>query len=96
MVWIFDHSSCHGAFAEDALNAHKMNARPGGKQPLMRDTVWQGRVQKMVFSIGVAKGLIQVLKERGKYWNGMKLEEMRTELASHQDFKEEKLALNTS
>ena len=30
--------------------------------PLMRVTVWQGRVQKMVFSIGVAKGLIQVLK----------------------------------
>ena len=88
VVWIFDHSSCHRAFADDALNAYKMNARPGGKQPLMRDTVWQGRVQKMVFSIGVAKGLIQVLKERGKYRNGMKLEEMRAELASHQDFKE--------
>ena len=90
VVWIFDHSSCHGAFAEDALNAYKMNARPGGKQPLLRDTVWQGRVQKMVFSVGVAKGLIQVLKERGKYRNGMKLDEMRAELASHQDFKEEK------
>ena len=67
-----------------------MNACPGGKQPLMWDTVWQGRVQKMVFSVGVAKGLIQVLKERGKYRNGMKLDEMRAELASHQDFKEEK------
>ena len=82
-------------FAEDALNASKMNAHPGGKQPLMRDTVWQGRVQRMVFSIGVAKGLIQILKERGKYRNGMKLDEM-IELASHQDFKRRKLALNTS
>ena len=27
----------------------------------------QGRGQKMVFSIGVAKGLIQVLKEQRKY-----------------------------
>ena len=90
VLWIFDHSSSHGAFAEDALNASKMNARPGSKQPLMRDTVWQGRVQRMVFSIGVAKGLIQILNERGKYRNGMKLDEMRAELASHQDFKEEK------
>ena len=64
VVWVFDHSSCHGAFVENALNAYKMNARPGGKQHLI-DTVWQGRVQKMVFSVGVATGLIQVLK-RGK------------------------------
>ena len=91
VVWIFDHSSCHGAFAENALNAYRMNARPGGKQPLMQDAVWQGRVQKMVFSIGVAKGLIQVLKERGKYQNGMKLDEMRAELASHQDFKKTRI-----
>ena len=90
VVWVFDHSSCHGAYAEDSLNAHKMNAKPGGKQPKMRDTVWEGRPQSMVFSIGVPKGLIQVLKERGKYRNGMKLEEMRQEIASHPDFKNEK------
>ena len=67
-----------------------MNAKPGGKQPKMRDTVWYGKVQKLVFRIGVSKGLIQVLKERGKYHEKMKLEEMRAELASHTDFKEEK------
>ena len=33
---------------------------------------------------------IQVLKERGRYHPGIKLQEMRDELASHQDFKEEK------
>ena len=90
IVWVFDHSSCHGAYSEDSLNAYKMNAKPGGKQPKMRDTVWQGKVQRMVFNIGIPKGLIQVLTERGKYHKGMKLEEMRAEIASHTDFKEEK------
>ena len=31
-VWIFDHSSCHGAMAEDALDVNSMNVKPGGKQ----------------------------------------------------------------
>ena len=35
VIWIFDHSSCHGAYSDDALNAYKMNAKPGGKQPKM-------------------------------------------------------------
>ena len=39
LVWIFDHSSCHGAYADDALNANRMNAKPGGKKPIMRDTI---------------------------------------------------------
>ena len=25
LVWIFDHSSCHGTYGDDALNAYKMN-----------------------------------------------------------------------
>lgn len=44
----------------------------------------------MVFNLGVPKGLIQILTERGKYRKGMKLEEMRMEIASHKDFSEEK------
>ena len=32
--WFFDQSSGHMAFAEDALNAKKMNAKPGGAQPI--------------------------------------------------------------
>lgn len=71
-------------------NAYKINANPGGKQPLMRDTAWQGKVQRMIFNIGIAKGCIQVLKERGKYHPSTKLEDMRQELVSHPDFKEEK------
>ncbi|KAJ7111417.1 hypothetical protein C8R44DRAFT_528714, partial [Mycena epipterygia] len=38
-VFIFDCSSAHEAFASDALQAHKMNRSPGGKQPKMRDTI---------------------------------------------------------
>ena len=25
LVWLFDQSSCHRAFADDAINAHRMN-----------------------------------------------------------------------
>ena len=40
----------------------------------------------MVFNVGVPKGLIQVLKERGRHHNGMKLDEMRAEISGHPDF----------
>ena len=60
----------------------------------MRDTaaVWNGKVQKLALTIGLPKGLIQVLKEKGNYREGMKLDEMRAELAiaNYTDFKEEK------
>ena len=32
MLRMFDQSSCNGAIAEDASNAYKMNAEPGGKE----------------------------------------------------------------
>ena len=51
-----------------------MNAKPGDKQHVLRDTVWEGRVQKMVIDSDVSKRLIQVLKERGKYRAKTKLE----------------------
>jgi len=35
VVWLFNHSSCHWAFAEDALNAKVMNVKPGGTQQCM-------------------------------------------------------------
>lgn len=31
-VWIFDHSSCHAAMAEDSLDVSKMNVNPGGNK----------------------------------------------------------------
>jgi hypothetical protein len=38
-VFVFDRSSAHEGFAEDALNANPMNVNPGGKQKKMRDTI---------------------------------------------------------
>ena len=79
-VFIFDCSSAHEAFSSDALLAHKMNRGPGGKQPMMRDTIIPGTniTQSMVFSAnyqgnskdgtslaGKPKGMEQVLQERG-------------------------------
>jgi len=89
-VWVFDHSSCHAAMADDALDASKMNVNPGGKQRKMRDTVWNGRVQKMNDSRGVPKGMCRVLTERGVDVSGMKAEQMRATLAAMDDFKNEK------
>ena len=65
VVWLFDQSSCHKAYAEDALNAKRMNVKPGGAQPHMRDTEWAGKPQKLVDRHGIPKGMKQILKERG-------------------------------
>ncbi|KAF7320910.1 hypothetical protein HMN09_00177700 [Mycena chlorophos] len=53
-VFIFDCSSAHEAYASDALLAHKMNLKPGGKQPIMHATTIPGTTQRqsMVFEVG--------------------------------------------
>ena len=94
-VWCFDHSCGHTAFAEDALIASKMNKGPGGKQPKMRDTVWNGQPQTMTLPDGRPKGAALVLEERGYNTRGMKLGEMRAILADHDDFKNEKCRVDT-
>ena len=50
-VWMFDNSTGHARFNEDALRATTtcMNFNVGGKQNKMRDTKWEGRDQTMVF-----------------------------------------------
>ena len=54
--------------ADDALDATKMNVKPGGKQPIMHDTVWNGKRWKMYFTARdgtkVPKGMKMVLEER--------------------------------
>ena len=95
VIWLFDHSSGHTAFADDALNVNKMNVRPGGAQPKMRDTTWRGRVQKMVLSDGTPKGMKQVLIERGINVTKMKAEQMREVLQEMPDFKYEKTKVET-
>ena len=90
LVWIFDHSSCHTAMADDALDAGKMNVNPGGKQPVMRDTVWAGKQQKMTFTLGIPKGLRRVLEERGINTSSLTGPQMKKILSNHDDFKNEK------
>jgi len=63
LMWLFDNSSCQNVYAADARNASVMNAKPGGIQPHMKDTIWNEKVQRMVLNIGMPKGLIQVLSE---------------------------------
>ena len=74
LYYVFDHSSCHGIYADDALYASKMNLKPGGKQPIMYDTYWKGTLQCMVFPNGTPKGLKNIMMERGIKVRGLKLQ----------------------
>lgn len=93
LVWLFDQSSGHCAFRDDALNVNKMNVKPGGTQPKMRDTTWEGKRQRMVLPDGRPKGMKRVLEERGVDTENMKAADMRLILGGHDDFKYEKTAL---
>eukprot|EP01083_Nonionella_stella_P004173 11996_1 len=96
LKFIFDHSTNHDKYASDALVANRMNRRPGGKQPILRngyykDTTGNRVSQQMWIDVNgerVAKGMELVLKERGvvipSEWN---VPDLRKELASHDDFK---------
>ena len=93
-VWVFDHSSCHAAMADDALDVGKMNVKPGGKQRIMHDTTWNGRVWKLYYKERdgkkVAKGMKMVLEERGISTAAKTGDWMRKILGSHSDFRDEK------
>ena len=88
-MFIFDQSSCHHVFSDDALKACVINILPGGAQPSMRDTVWAGIVQKMALN-GTPKGMRQVLEERRINTAHMKGDDTRIVLANHEDFYTEK------
>ena len=64
-IFLFDNAPSHKKFADNALNASNMNVYPGGKQPALRDGLWEGNVQKMVLPDGTPKGMRMVLQERG-------------------------------
>ena len=67
-----------------------MNVKPGGKQPVIHDTVYNGKSQKMVLRNETPKGMKLVLQERGVDVSGMKAEDMRVALQQTHDFKYEK------
>ena len=87
---MFDSSSCHRAYGPDALNSKTTNVKPGGAQPPLRDTTWAGRLQKLVDSNGVPKGMKKVLEERGVNTATLKADDMWEILANHADFASEK------
>ena len=72
-LFAFDNAASHCAFSPDALVASKMNLRPGGKQPRMKDGWFGGVRQSMTFPDDYEdpalrsqpKGIQQVLEERG-------------------------------
>ena len=89
-VFTFDNAPCHRKVSDDALNAEKMNVKSGGKQPIMRDTEWNGQVQKMTLPDGTPKGMKLVLQEREIDVTGMNAAKMREVLAKHPDFASQK------
>ncbi len=49
---LFGNAPSHRKFAPGALDAATMNVNPGGKQPKLHDTTWNGDVQMMCLSDG--------------------------------------------
>ena len=92
-LFLFDNAPSHKKQADDALNADRMNVHPGGMQPPMRDTQWDGKVQRLVFDDGTPKGMKEILKERGVNTRGMRAAEMRATLKTHTDFQGAKTLL---
>ena len=84
---------CHTAMAEDALVASRLQAYSGGGQPAMRDTVWNGRPQRLVDSKGVPIGARAICKMRGIDIKGKKLDDLKAILAQHPDLANEKSQL---
>ena len=56
-LFLFDNAPSHQKVASDGLNVYAMNVKSGGSQPVMRDTEWNGSIQKMVLENGEPKGL---------------------------------------
>ena len=57
LVWLFDQSSCHCSYNDNTLNIRRMNVKPGGAQPKMRDTVYNLIPQSMILADGTPKGM---------------------------------------
>lgn len=83
-IFIFDHAPSHMKKPEDALNVDRMNVKDGGKQPFLKDTVWNGRVQRLVTPTCLQKGMRTVLEERGENTHGMNADKLREVLGQYE------------
>ena len=92
-IFLFDNAPSHRKYPPDGLNPANMNVYPGGKQAVMRDTVWDGSTQKMVLQDGTPKGMKLVLQERGVDVKGLNADKMRAKLSEFEDFSNQKTLL---
>ena len=69
--------------ADDVLDINKMNVDSGGKHCAMHYTVWKGRVQTILFGIGVQKGMYQFIQERVIDTTGINADQMFKSLAQY-------------
>ena len=70
---VYDNATIHRSRGNDSLDASVMNLSPGGRQRKQRDTMYTDKtgvsvVQRLVTDSNVAKGLLQILSERGETW----------------------------
>jgi hypothetical protein len=70
---VYDNATIHRSRGNDSLDASVMNLSPGGRQRKQRDTMYKDKtgvdvVQRLVTDSNVAKGLLQILSERGETW----------------------------
>lgn len=99
LIFRFDNAPSHRKMPDDALNVQKMNRNPGGRQPAMRPTTWNGEVQELVFEDGEPKGIERILAERGIDTRGFTMKHsdpeknFRQVLEMFPDFKDEKTLL---
>ena len=87
-VWVFDHSSCHAAMPDDALDVRKQNERKAWWKT-MNNKRWimEWKSTKYEFC---HRGLRIVLEKRGVNTCGMNADQMHKVLSSHSDFQNEK------
>ena len=80
-LFVFNQSSVHASLGDDALRAFDMNRSNGGAQRKQKNTVipmnnlhpeFRGKAQSMTTEAGAAKGLQQMLEERGFNVQGMR------------------------
>ncbi|MFX3650897.1 MAG: hypothetical protein ACE3JU_26440 [Paenibacillus sp.] len=73
-VFLFENTTNHSCFAENALNARIMNWGPGGDQPIMQEAMIyeKARPQPMTTNDGVPKRIEQVLRERDLLREGLR------------------------
>ena len=70
---VYDNATIHRSRGNDSLDASVMNLSPGGRQRKQRDTMYTDKtgvsvLQRLVTDSNVAKGLLQILSERGETW----------------------------